>query len=244
MKKAHILSEIIRTVTANGGVPLGEARFEAETGIRRTDWFGIHWAKWGDAIREAGFTPNEFNSAFEDELLLDKYAKYALERGRLPTAGELRLKRRNDPGFPSWNTFARFGTKANMAKKLLGYCHGHQEFDTVVEQCKAYIHSSASTPDDDQSTANKVIIGYVYLLKHGARREYKIGRTNNQLRREGEIGIELPEKIEPIHVIETDDPSGIEAYWHRRFAEKRLKNEWFALTAKDVQAFKRWRRIC
>ena len=81
------------------------------------------------------------------------------------------------------------------------------------------------------------------MLKHGSRREYKIGRTNNQLRREGEIGIELPEKIEPIHVIETDDPAGIEVYWHRRFADKRLKNEWFALNADDVRAFKRWRRI-
>ena len=79
--------------------------------------------------------------------------------------------------------------------------------------------------------------GFVYLLKHGSRREYKIGRTNNRLRRHGEIGIELPLEIEPIHVIETDDPPGVEAYWHRRFAEKRLKNEWFALWADDVRAF-------
>ena len=86
-------------------------------------------------------------------------------------------------------------------------------------------------------------MGYVYLLKHGSRREYKIGRTNNRLRREGEIGVELPEKIEPIHVIETDDPAGIEAYWHRRFAEKRGEGEWFDLSPDDIKAFKRWKRI-
>jgi hypothetical protein len=244
MKKAHILNEITRTATANGRVPLGEARFEAETGIKRTDWFGIHWAKWGDAIRDAGFTPNEFNRAFDAELLLGKYAQYTRELGRLPTAGNLRLKRRNDPEFPSWNTFARFGAKADMARKLIEHCRLQQGFDDVVEQCENYLRSCLPGGNDNVTSNGKVVNGYVYLLKHGSRREYKIGRTNNPLRREGEIGIELPEKIEPICVIETDDPAGIEAYWHRRFADKRLKNEWFALTADDVRAFKRWRRIC
>lgn len=126
MEKAHILKEITRTATANGGVPLGEPRFEGETGIKRMDWYGIHWAKWGDAVREAGFIPNELNIAFEADLLLEKHAQYARELGRLPTAGELRLKRRNDSEFPSWNTFSRFGTKAEMARKLIEYCRSQQ----------------------------------------------------------------------------------------------------------------------
>lgn len=85
-------------------------------------------------------------------------------------------------------------------------------------------------PSDD------AVIGYVYLLKHGARHEYKIGRANNRLRGEGEIRIELPEKVEPIHVIETDDPGGVEAYWHRRFTSKRKEGEWFSLTTQDVHS--------
>ena len=53
--KKHILEEIKRTAKANGWMPLGWRKFHAETGIRDHDW-QKHWARWGEAQVEAGFT--------------------------------------------------------------------------------------------------------------------------------------------------------------------------------------------
>ena len=51
--KLYILREIKRTTQANGGTPLRRLQFESKTGIKRYDWFGIYWARWSDAVREA-----------------------------------------------------------------------------------------------------------------------------------------------------------------------------------------------
>jgi hypothetical protein len=121
---------------------------------------------------------------------------------------------------------------------VLAYCESHPEFDDVAALWRQVSVRQKRTATEPASP--KVVVkGYVYLVRHGSRREYRIGCTTNVLRRHGEIAIELPERIQPIHVIETDDPYGIEAYWHKRFESKRLNGDWFALTPEDVAAFKR-----
>ena len=73
--KLYILQEIKRTTKANGGTALRKLQFEAATGIRRYDWFGVYWARWSDAIREAGYMQDhiaELNRAHSKPLRDDR----------------------------------------------------------------------------------------------------------------------------------------------------------------------------
>lgn len=240
MNKDEILAEIRRTAQMNQGFALGWRKFEAETGIGYYDWYGRYWTRWNDAVREAGVLTNRMSEPYADNVLLDRLIGLSQALGRVPTKGDLMISARNDPTFPSEKVFRRFGSKAQLAERVIAYCERDKCNEGVADLWRRVRASRDVSADANETSA---ATGYVYMLKHGSRREYKIGRTNNSIRREGEIGIELPEKVRPIHYIQTDDPAGVENYWHRRYAGKRKEGEWFALSENDVRAFKRWRRI-
>jgi hypothetical protein len=235
VNKQHILDEIKRTAAVNGGAPLGRERFFGEIGIKLSDWLGKFWARWGDAIREAGFEPNELQTAYNEDLLIEKFIALARHLGRFAVNAELRMKARSDDGFPSHNTFTRFGSKQQFASKILEYCKSRTGYQDVIDLCTP-IATRPQGADKDQIDSDEVI-GFVYLMKSG--RHYKIGRSNAAGRRQYQLAIQIPEKIITVHTIRTDDPVGIEDYWHRRFADKRKHGEWFDLTTSDVNVFRR-----
>ncbi len=240
LSKEDILQEIRKTTKQNLGVPLGRGRFENETGIKPYDW-GKYWARFGDAQREAGFTPNQLMSAYSEEFLINKMIGLMQKLGKFPTFGELRIEKNNDPGFPNSKSF--FETKhqkQKLARKIIEFCSEKDRYDDIISFCLPITEESTLEKDIDKD--NSVYeVGEVYLFKSG--RYYKIGKTIDAVRRGAEIRIQLPEKMDLIHSIKTDDPSGIEAYWHRRFELKRKNGEWFDLNPSDIKAFRRWRRI-
>lgn len=240
MKKQHILDEIRRTAQENGGRSLGRLRFETATGIRETDWRGVFWARWNDAVAEAGFAPNALVAAHDEQHLLQKVAEFALELGRFPVSSEMRLKRRSDQTFPNDKAiYDRFGSKAELVRKVMEYSAAHPELAGVVAICSPLTSIDAS--DEIAESEDEFETGYVYLalMKVGREKRYKIGKANLVEQRTRQVAVNLPENLELIHAISTDDAYGIEGYWHRRFAEKRRGGEWFELTADDVRTFKR-----
>jgi hypothetical protein len=240
MQREEILAAMQRTAGENGGKPLGMARFERATGIRQGDWLP-YWSRFGDLQRDAGFERNQLRGAYEDAYLLEKLVALTREQGRLPTSRELVTKAHNDPEFPSHTVFQRRWTKSELVGNLLAYCRDKPEYADIVMLVEPLAEARAPTAEDASSTKDQSY-GFVYLVK-GHPGEFKIGRTNLVDRRLSELGVTASVKHELAHEIKTDDPSGVEAYWHRRFQAQRMRGEWFKLSAADVRAFKRWRRI-
>lgn len=75
--------------------------------------------------------------------------------------------------------------------------------------------------------------GFVYLMK--AMNAYKIGKSVNAEERAISLQISLPVEIEIVHVLKSGDMSWVERVFHRAFEHKRIRGEWFDLSAEDVK---------
>ncbi|HUD03892.1 MAG TPA: GIY-YIG nuclease family protein [Candidatus Paceibacterota bacterium] len=237
--KEKILEEIKRTAKENNGVPLGTSRFEQATGIKPHEW-SKYYARFGDAQKDAGFSPNQLQGSYPEDFLIAKIIELIRKLGKFPTSREIQVARNSVSDFPDASTFRRFGTKEQFVTKIAEYCKNKGGYDDVIGICNLILEK-IPTKDNFNDKENSNVSGEVYLFKSG--KYYKIGKTIDTVRRGTELRIQLPEKIDLIHSIKTDDPSGIEAYWHKRFDSKRMNGEWFDLGSSDVKAFKRWKRI-
>lgn len=186
--------------------------------------------------RAAGDEPREFTKPGRTESeFFEMYGRGVRELKRLPAQAD-------------WKHHRFKPTPSGYRKKLgllwselppafRNWARDRSEWIDVV----AIIDASPipELPQGDKVTSETY--GYVYLIKSG--RFHKIGRTNSPGRRGYEVALQLPKEIKPVHLIKTDDPVGVEAYWHERFKEKRKKGEFFELSVNDVRAFKRWKKI-
>lgn len=236
--KEEILNEIKRTAKENGGKPLGEKRLLDETGIRSWDW-GRYWPKYADAVIEAGFTPNLPWTKYPEGVLEEKMVLVIRKLGRYPTINEMRIEQVGNPDFP-YNAIKK--RKWEFVRDLVRYCAKKPGHDDILEICQPILEKLDEKEKDDVTNNSSSSVGQVYLYKRG--KHYKIGHSKDPVRRGKEIGLESPDILRLIHSFKTDDPSGVEAYWHKRFENKRWKEtEFFSLNSQDIKAFKRWKKL-
>jgi hypothetical protein len=234
LSKEAIVNAYQDLVKKRAGRLVGGAVFTRETGISPYHWNGGYWRSWSAFQEDLGFTPNAPTARIDDETLLQRFADLAVELRHMPTQADLKLKRKADSSFPGEDRFRRWGNRDALLSKVQEYCNGKPQYAEAL----GFLEADASASLEARLNSFR-IAGFVYLLRSG--KHYKIGRTNATGRRLRELAIQLPSKPDTVHVIETDDPEGIERYWHQRFSEKRQGGEWFSLSTDEIRAFKRRR---
>lgn len=234
--KDRIVSAYQRATAENGGKPVGSTAFTKIVPERA--WRGRFFARFSDLQRAAGYAPRTKNLRLGDEPLLMAVAEFTRHLGRISTEDERIMERRNNPDFPSSTTLRdHFGNSGGLMSALREFCLARSDYDDVLALL------GEQQPLDSLRPVPGPATGFIYLMKYG--RYYKIGFTNHVGRRGYEHNRAVPGKHNLIHSFETDDPSGIEAYWHNRFAEKRCEGtkEYFDLSPDDVAAFKRRKKF-
>ena len=141
--REQIIADIRRLAKANGGQPPGGELFERETGIRKAVWLGVHWARWGDALTEAGFAPNKWGRGKSDtDFVLRKFIE------AMSSSAGYRLQHRDDIS-QRCSRGAEF-RKADLAWDVIGMSGSGSKADIRVAN-----RDVRFTPESEHSTAQE-----------------------------------------------------------------------------------------
>lgn len=220
--------------------------FVHATGISQARIY-YHWPRWNDAVREAGLKPNEQQGAKSPSVIASHFLEAIRHYGEVPTNQHLKVfaRQRKEEGhsFTAHSTFDNIGqSKFEKVDSALRHAKACNEWDDVIPILEDYLLTeSVDRPVEEATTLD---YGYVYLVaEHSESNCYKIGHTNDVKQRIQNLQTGSAASLQIVHEIKTDDMRGIEAYWHRRFESRRERGEWYRLSSKDVNAFKRWQKI-
>ena len=166
MNRNQIVSEVKRVAEANGGKPLGERLFYKETGLNIQALQRAGFPNYGHAREAAGYARGTFGAAYSDDELFGPLARLTRDKQHFPTIGEIRVAQYSSGG-PSYDAYQRAAKRGPLRKQLLDWCRQQKEFSDVASILEAAsdLHSKAGAR---ARGTEKVINGYVYLMRYGA----------------------------------------------------------------------------
>lgn len=233
MEREHILEEIRRLAQHNGGKAPGRDQFSKSTGLSPYAW-GKYWARWGDAIIDAGLMPNSLNKRTEDAIIKAALVDACRHFSRLPTWPELRVFLSQNDQYPSIDAiYKRFRQKHALYSWMAKIMEGDASLADINQMLLLEPQPLL------RAKAQNGTRGYVYLIRWGE--NYKIGCTTNLERRIKEVTIQLPEQGELVHQIPSDDPRRDEEYLKNRYKDANVRGEWFKLSQAEVAQIRRVR---
>ena len=213
VSRDELLDEIRRVAGEIGRTP-GMGVFRDRTKITKHEW-QEHFVTWGEAVRSAGLSPNLLQQKTDVETFLLQLAQVTKKLGRMPTQVHWRHEQRQNPELCSKGTFETLlGNKDGRLRALRAWVEVHDEYRDVLPLIESEI-----TPNRRESRPGvsvrqmKTVKGVVYLKRFG-RTGYKIGKSANPESRYRQLSSGTLEPVKHVHEIATDDPDGIERYWH------------------------------
>lgn len=119
----------------------------------------------------------------------------------------------------------RYWGKVSNPVEMKGVFWKPPKFGTTKFPRKGQI---ASRPTDETD--------YVYLIRMGRTKMYKIGKTNDPQGRLASLQTASPYKLKLLHTFKADNASAAEESLHAKFHDVRLEGEWFKLTDAERDA--------
>jgi hypothetical protein len=216
------------------GKVLSQDAFMRQTGIANYHWRGGYWRSWSEFQASLGFTPNKRPEKYSDEYILRCFGELALRLKRLPTDVDIRLWRKQDP-FPSRSAYERLGSRDQRLMRLEAFCEGKPEFAPVAALLEERRAQFAA-----RRRGYRRVRGFVYLARAGepGLMMYRLGHERGGCKRVRRLATRQWCLPGTMHVIDTDDPKGIERYWRERFRPFRLRRNRYRLEWDDVLAFR------
>jgi hypothetical protein len=102
--------------------------------------------------------------------------------------------------------------------------HQHR-VDEMREREKEYV----------KARRKQIKLTYIYVMLNSRNGLYKIGRSNNPIKRENTLQSEEPEISMLFQVPGTHE---VETRLHQQYSSKRIRGEWFRLEQSDIDAIK------
>ncbi len=227
----EFIADAYRRRCQTEGRVLGERAFMRKTGLPVWHW-RHYWPSWAEFQADMGFAPNSRKERIPKELLLRRCAELALELDKLPTKKDMDRCRERDPSFPDYGTHLRLGRAPQRLQMLEAFCRSKSEFARVLE-----LISEERARHMGRERDTEGFEGIVYLARAGdCHQIIHECATGKRLRRIAALVSYAPGTL---HVIDTDDPIGVEQYWRKRFRSRRAGRKGYHLTFADIRAFQR-----
>ena len=241
MGQDDLIAQLQRIARENGGRPPGERGFFSEARLTKRHLWDAGIRSYGDLCELAGYKRNRLTQQMTPDQLFEPLAVLAAKLKRFPDHTDREMAHGKDAAFPSYEAYRTAQNKSGrLDRQLLEWCRSRPQHSKALGILEEHVSRQDLRPQKLRQGA-RVVKGYVYLLRYGGRgRDYKLGMTDQVDRRHSQISAMFPGDLHTVHVIETDDPVGIERYWLRRFEDKRVENkkEIFRLAPEDIAAFK------